>query len=253
MILNQAKEVLMINYPKAIRGVLDKIDKTQIEAIEKAGLLISQSLMNDGILHMFGTGHSECIAVEAFHRAGGLVPVNIIHDYSLSTFSKPRKSRWFERLCGLAELLLTEHDLRTGEVIIIISNSGINPVPIEMAIGARSRGLKVVAITSMDHSANTGSRHPGGKKLYQLSDVVVDNCGVKGDAIVEVPGLKQHVGSVSILAGVYILNCIFEIVVRTYLKKGVNVPVYASANIPGGDEFNAVLEAKYRDRIKLLQ
>ena len=88
----------MISYPKSIRGLLDKVDKTQAESIEKAGALISASLMNNGILHMFGTGHSECIAVEAFHRAGGLVPVNIIHDISLSTFSKPRKSRWFERL-----------------------------------------------------------------------------------------------------------------------------------------------------------
>ncbi len=239
-------------YPKAIREVLDKIDKTQRKTIEQAGGLISQSLINGGILHIFGTGHSLSVAMEIFHRAGGLVPVNLICDVCLSTLSEPRKAGWFERLSGFAEVLLAEHDLRPGEVIIIVSNSGINPVPIEIAIGAKARGLKVVAITSIEHSSNTDCRHPGGKKLYELADIFLDNCGVKGDAVINISGLNQPIASVSVLAGVYILNCISEVVIRNFVKKGVQAPVYKSANIEGGDEYNRQIEAKYKKRIKLL-
>lgn len=219
------------------------------EAIPKAADLIHGSLAAGGVLHAFGSGHSAAGAIELFHRAGGLVPVNGILESFLSPFLAPGKSGKLERLSGIGEILVDQYDVRAGEVLIAFSNSGVNAVPVEIATAARARGAKVIAVTSRAHAAAVPSRHPSGKKLVDLADLVIDNRAKAGDAAVEyAPG--KLAAAVSGLANAYVVNRLVAEVVERYLAAKQEPPVYLSANLPGGDEHNRALEARYRDRLK---
>lgn len=240
------------DYYNAVVRVLGEIQRTQAEAIDKAANLIFASLMLDGVLHVFGSGHSQLVAEEAFHRAGGLVPVNPMTEPFLSPLTPPKKSGRLERLSGIAAILLNYHAPQSGEVLIIISNAGINPVPVELALEAKKRELAVIAITSLRHAQAVASRHGSGKRLFEVADLVIDNGGEAGDGALAFPGLAAKVGPISLVAGAFIINSIVCGVVERFLTKGLRPPVYLSANLPGGDEHNRQLEAKYKGRIKLL-
>jgi uncharacterized phosphosugar-binding protein len=234
-------------YYEAVVRLLGEIQHSQAEAIDKAADLIFSSLAADGVLHIFGSGHSHSVAEEAFHRAGGLVPVNTMTEPFLSPLTSPKKSGRFERLSGLATILLD-----SDEVLIIISNAGINSVPVELALEAKKRDLTVIAITSLRHAQAVTSRHISGKRLFEVADLVIDNGGEAGDGALTFPGLTAKVGPTSLIAGAFIINSIVCGVVARFLAKGLTPPVYLSANLPGGDEHNRQLEARYKGRIKLL-
>ncbi|MBI3988031.1 MAG: SIS domain-containing protein [candidate division NC10 bacterium] len=237
-------------YYEVALTLLSRIEKTQGEVLDQAAEAIFASLKEGGVLHVFGSGHSHALAEEVFHRAGGLVPVNAILEDFLTPHFPPAMSGKFERLSGVATILLDYYDPRPGEVLMIASNSGINPVPIEMALLGKERGLFVVAVTSFAHSERVPSRHPSGKKLYEVADVVIDNCGKAGDAAVAYPGLSEKVAPTSSLAGIFIMNSLLCRVVERFLASGLMPPVYLSANLPGGEEHNKALEERYRGRIK---
>lgn len=239
-------------YYEAVARVLDNIRRTQPQAIDRAADLIFASLLADGVIHVFGSGHSELVAEEAFHRAGGLVPVNPLTEPFLSPLTSPKKSGQLERLNGIAEILLDYHEPRPGEILIIISNAGINPVSVELALEAKKRQLTVIAITSLRHAQAVASRHISGKRLFEVADLVIDNVGEIGDGILSFPGLAVKVGPTSLIAGAFIINSIVCGVVERFVAKGLVPPVYLSANLPGGDEHNRRLETKYKGRIKLL-
>ncbi len=232
--------MLANDYLNNAQRLLQRIQETQLDAITKTASWITDSLIAGGIFHLFGSGHSNLIAIEGNGRAGGLVPVQSIAD--------PTEGK-AERLEGYAAILLNQSDLRPGEVLIIASNSGINPVPVEMAMEAKKRGLKVVAVTSMEHTQSTASRHSSGKKLYQVADLVIDNCGVVGDAAMEVEGAPGKTGATSSIAGAAIINAITVQVVENLAKQGKTPPILISANIPGGDEHNKRIQAQYKERL----
>jgi uncharacterized phosphosugar-binding protein len=170
----------------------------------------------------------------------------------LSPLTSPKKSGRLERLSGLAAILLDYHEPRPDEVLIIVSNAGINPVSVELALEAKKRELTVIAITSLRHAQAVASRHPSGKRLFEVADLVIDNYGEAGDGALAFPGLAVKVGPTSLVAGAFIVNSIVCGVVTRFLAKALTPPVYLSANLPGGDEHNRQLEAKYKGRIKLL-
>jgi len=242
----------MTPYYQAIMRLLGQIQRTQYAGIEKAARLVFDCLQRDRVLHVFGSGHSHAVAEEAYHRAGGLVPVNLVQESFLTPQTPPSRSGQLERVSGIARVLVEAFDLRAGEALVVISNSGINAVPVEMALEARERGLQVVAITSLEHSRQSVSRHPSGKRLFEVAGVAIDNGAPPGDAAVEYGGVGVKVAPVSLITGAYIMNSIVCRVVELYLAKGLAPPVYLSANVPGGDEHNRALEAKYRGRLKLL-
>lgn len=220
-----------------------------VPEIRTAADLSYSALKAGGVLHAFGSGHSAAGAIELFHRAGGLVPVNGILEAFLSPFLSPSKSGKLERLSGIGALLADTWDVRAGEVLFVFSNSGVNPVPIEIASAASARGAKVVAVTSRQHAEATPSRHPAGTKLLDVADVVIDNGARAGDAAVEyAPG--RFAAAVSGMVNAYVVNRIVAEVCARYLADGAEPPVYLSANLPEGDAHNAALEAKYRDRLK---
>src|SRR5574337_293795 len=181
-------------YYEAVVRLLGDIQRTQAEAIDRAADLIFSSLVTDGVLHIFGSGHSHSVAEEAFHRAGGLVPVNTMTESFLSPLTSPKKSGRLERLSGIAAILLDYHAPQPGEVLIIISNAGINPVSVELALEAKKRELTVIAITSLRHAQAVASRHASGKRLCAVADLVIDNGGEAGDGALAFPGLAAKVG-----------------------------------------------------------
>lgn len=241
-------------YYQAVTEILQNVNETQHDAMQRAADVIFQSLQKDGVLHIFGSGHSQMLAEEAFHRAGGLAPVNAMMEPFLTPLTSPKLSGKFERVSGIAGPILDYYAPRAGEVIIIISNSGINAVPIEMALESKKRGLTVIVITALAHSQEVTSRHVSGKKLFELADIVIDNCGQKGDAAIpyEHEVFRGNVCPTSTCAGIFIINTIVASIVERFLEHHLTPPVYISANLPEGDQRNKMLDEKYRGRIKLL-
>ena len=240
----------MTPYHQAAMRLIEAIARSQAQSLERAAQAVFASLRAGGVFHVFGSGHSHALAVEAYHRAGGLVPVNAIQEAFLTPLMSPRTSGQLERIPGLAKIILDGHDLRPGEVLMVISNSGINAVPVEVALEGKSRGLAVIALTSLRHSQGVPSRHASGKRLFEIADIVLDNCGEPGDAAVRFDGFRGTAGPTSLLAGAYLINSLACRVVELFLAQGLTPPVYLSANVPGGDEHNRELEAKYRGRIR---
>ena len=140
--------------------------------------------------------------------------------------------------------------MRPGDVVLVISNSGRNASPIEVAMEAREAGLKVIVLTSLDMSKATTSRHPSGKKLYELADLVLDNGGVPGDAAIDAAGFAYKVGPTSTMSGALILNLLSMEIIENLIAMGVTPPTYVSQNADGGAEHNEALAQKYRHRIR---
>jgi len=215
------------------------------EALRKAGARIADSIAADGVLHSFGSGHSQILAAELERRAGGLVPVSSIHDPA---------DGWPEQIPGYGRRLFQRYAYqfaaRAEDVVLVISNSGRNASPIEVALEAKAAGMPVVALTSLAMSEATSSRHPSGKKLYEIADYVLDNGGLPGDAALEPPGFPHKVGPTSTLTGALLLNLLSMEIIEGLLAKGLVPPTYVSQNSDGGAEHNERLAQKYRHRIR---
>ncbi len=232
--------------------LLREVQKTQGERIIEAAGLISRAIAAGNTLHVFGCGHSALLAQEVFYRGSGLIVVNpIFAPGTLLTDHPVTISSQVERMEGYAKILLDTAPVRAGDIIIVISTGGRNPVSIEMAIEAKKRGLKVIVITST-LSRDVPSRHSSGKKLQDLGDVVIDNRTVTGDAILTVEGLPMRIGPTSTLAGTLILQAMVCQVIENLLEAGVEPPIAMNGNLEGADAHNAEVFRKYRDRILYL-
>ncbi|HEX6443992.1 MAG TPA: sugar isomerase domain-containing protein [Streptosporangiales bacterium] len=192
---------------RALR-IMQAVADTQEPAIRAAGDAIAGALAAGGRLWTFGTGHSHLLAEELYTRAGGLDGVRAILEPSLMLHEGPDKSSTLERLPGLAAALLSQYDVRAGDVVLVASNSGRNAAPVELAEECVARGATVVAVTSLNHSRSVGSRAPSGRRLFEVADIVVDNCGVPGDAVLDVPGVDERVGATSTAAGALVVQAI---------------------------------------------
>ncbi len=238
-------------YRSTLRRLMDEVESTQFDAMEKAADAIATSVAEGGVVHIFGSGHSHLLAEEIFYRAGGLVPVNAILDPGLSIVNGAVRGTLLERLPGYAAAILGDYEMSGGEPFIVVSNSGVNPVPIEMALEGRARGLVVIALTSVEASAALRPRHPCGQRLYELADIVLDNRMPPGDASVDVPGFPGvKAGPVSTIIGSYILNNIMVMAVERIAARGQEPPLFAGGNVPDSAERNAWLIAHYRRQVK---
>ena len=235
-------------YLDALLALVTRIREEPAQ-IRQAAELIADTLAIDGIVHTFGTGHSHLLAEEAFFRAGGLIAVNPIRDSRLMMLEGAMVSTNAEREHGLARTILDRYVVSPGDVGIIMSNSGRNAVPIEMALEMRARQAKVVAITSLAHSRRASSRHVSGKRLFELADVVLDNGVPEGDALVGVPGIDRPMGPGSTVSGAALLNAVLVEASALASARGVRVAVLRSANLDQGDRELARSLEPYVNRI----
>ncbi|MEZ4668063.1 MAG: SIS domain-containing protein [Anaerolineae bacterium] len=228
------------NYFSTAANLLQQVAETSGEAIYQAADAIATALQNDKDYLVFGSGHSAFVAQDAFWRAGGLAPVIYVEDIAHGEA---------ERVEGIAAITLSHYPLQAGSVMVVISNSGINPGPVEIAMLSKEAGLTVVAITSLKHSQSAPSRHSSGKKLYQAADIVIDNLGDPGDAAIDVPGYDLKCGATSSVVGCGIIQSITVQVATLLAERGIEPPILTSANVPQGDVRNEVLRQRYQPRM----
>lgn len=234
---------LAASYYRRANEMLARAWAANAETIAKLTPIVGGSIAGGGVVHTFGSGHSELIAREIIGRAGGLVCVNGIIDPTAG---------FVENLVGYGTKLVERHDrqyqLRAGEVIIVISNSGKNSSPLEVAAYAKKKGLTIVGLTALAMSTTYGTVHPEGKKLHEVADYVLDNGGVPGDAIVEVrDGIMA--GPTSTFIGCSLLNWLMLSVVDWLKTNGHPLPILRSQNVPGSIERNRELAEKYKGRL----
>jgi len=226
----------MSAYHDIVVDLLSNIRSTQADAIKKAGVIIGETVRDGGIIHTFGSGHSAAIAYEAHGRAGGLAAVSAIID--------PLRGL-AEQTEGYGRALMMPIKLGKNDSMIVISNSGRNALPIEVALVARESGLRIIAITSLAHSRAVTSRHSSGKRLFELADIVIDNMGSPGDACASVKGFDDPLAPTSTITGAYIMTKMTIAAVEWMLANGVEPPVFKSANLDGSKEHNRALRRRY--------
>jgi uncharacterized phosphosugar-binding protein len=237
----QAEQMLI--YRNRLVEVIDRIADTQASVLATGAQWVAEVVERDGIIYTLGSGHSLLIATELYYRAGGLANFDIVHD---KTFGR------LERLPGYARVLLDEYPISVSDLLVIVSNSGRNELPVEMALEARQRGIRTIAITSLAHSLAVASRTVSGQRLSEVADLVIDNCGAVGDASVLLDSAQGPVwvGPTSTAAGIFIANSIVALASQILIDKGFDPPVFASANVDHGDKKNEALLHFLRERVR---
>lgn len=236
------------NYCGEIIKVLEQIKATQKEKIEAAASLVARVIENDGIIYIFGCGHSHLIGLDCFYRAGGLANVCAMLDTDLMLHNGAAKSSKMEKLSGIAESIFERYCITENDILFTVSTSGKNAVPCEMAEIATKNGIKNIAIVSGTYFNDKTDT----KKLYECADLYIDNCVPHGDAVMDITGSQVKMGSVSTAASSFILNAVLLEAAEIAAKNGAEVPIYKSGNVDGGAEYNKALIKKYTPRIKHL-
>lgn len=238
-------------YFDLIRDLLDRLEPDQIR---RAAEIVAASLEVGGIVHVFGTGHSSLLAQEPFYRAGGLVAVNPLLDPRLGFELGAVESTEFERRPEPAGELAERAGFPKGDAGIVISNSGRNALPVEMALRMKAAGMKVIGLTNLHLSRAAPPRHASGRRLFEVVDAVLDNHGPREDASVVVPGIDRLLGPLSTIAGAALLHAVFLEAAAALAARGKPRAVFASANV--GEmtvkELRRLIEP-YRNRIRPYQ
>lgn len=243
------KMITAKTYKDTIISLIDTLVDSQAENIEKTACAMAQCIKNDGVIHVFGSGHSTGLAMDISKRVGCLVPIHICDPSDCVTFGKislddfKDKNNIFERRPGVAQFVYDLYDIRPSDIFFVISNSGINGIGIDFAMLAKQKGHKVIVITSMEHTLAEQSRHPSGKKLYMLGDIVLDNCGPHGDALLPTEGVEK-VAAVSSICNNIIAQSSAARTIELLQAEGYPVPV-----LTGDPVVDEALKQQYKGRI----
>ncbi len=237
----------------AATELLDRIGESQAEAIEQASAWCADAIGSGGLVHLFGTGHSRIPVEEMFPRYGSYPGFNPIVELSMTFHTQvvgangQRQAMFIERVPGLAEVILGNFRFGPRDVMIVFSASGMSAVPVEMARGARRRGLRVIAVTSVAQSMADEPAPEGGRRLLDEADLVVDLCTPPADALVSVDGLDTPVGPGSTLAAVAIVNSIKVRTAQLLVERGAMPPVITRASVVGADRSRQLFDDAYRE------
>lgn len=237
-------------YINIVNDCIAKAYETQENTILAVADLMAKTIEAKKNVFVFGCSHAGILAEEVFYRTGGLAVINPIFFPGFMLNTRPiTMTSALERTPDIGKHILKQNHVQEGDLLIIHSVSGRNTVPVEMAIEAHKAGIHTVCITNLNYSNSVTSRHPSGKRLFEVCDMVLDNCGDIGDAAVSLDGLPEKIGPTSTAVGTAILNAIVIESVEKMIADGIVPPVFMSANIDGGDEHNAKIFAEYKDNI----
>jgi uncharacterized phosphosugar-binding protein len=228
-------------YFQAVEAILARVREANAESIPQAAGIIADTIAADGIVHAFGSGHSQLLAIELAGRAGGLAGIQVILD--------PGQGK-AETLEGYAATIARDYSFEARDCLIVISNSGRNPSPIEMAMIGREHGMKVIAVTAADFSRSVSSRHSSGSHLFDVADVVLDTQGAAGDAAVHIDGAPADIGPTSTVVGATLLNAVMAEAVAELVRRNVPPPILVSQNTDSFAEHNDALRRRYAGRIR---
>jgi len=213
--------------------------------IEQAAQCCADSIKKDRVVHVFGCGHSQMFAMEVFYRAGGIVPINALLAPHLALFPKAKLSTIQERVEGFSDGYLELQNTSTDDTMIIVSVSGRNAAVVDMALAAKARGMKVIALTSFEFSDAVTSRHSSGKLLKDVSDVVIDIKCEAGDAALSLDGLEPKFSGTSTILGMAVIDSMMARTVELCVESGFTPPIYVSSNLDRGDAINKEHIKKY--------
>ena len=234
-------------YLDTIESLLENLVKERHDALETGARMLSETLKGDGLIYLFGCGHSHMLAEEGFYRAGGLGAVYPVLQSDLMLHEGAVKSSALERKSDLANEVFLRYPMSEKDALIVFSNSGINGLPVEMARLATQKGVKTIAVSS---SAYDASRHPQGLHLSQACVHVIDTGAPHGDASYGIKGTPYRMAPVSTIVSAFILNSLLARAAEMAIDDGVTPSIYVSGNIEGGREMNEAVIERYRHRIR---
>lgn len=237
-------------YIDTVEKTLQQAWETQKEVITAVAERLAKTVRDGHHVFVFGCSHAGILAEEVFYRTGGLAIINpiLFPGFMLNTRPITMTSK-LERLPGLGKILLEENHVERGDFLLLHSVSGRNTVPVEMAAEANAMGVYTACITSVAYSRAVDSRHPSGKRLFEVCDAVIDNCGAVGDAAIHLPGLSEAIGPTSTAVGAALINALVVEAVEALLADGASVPIFMSANLDGGDRHNREVFETFGDQI----
>jgi len=234
-------------YLRAINELQTRVVESQRPRLIQAAEKMAEITRKDQRIFLFGTGHSHLLAEEAFYRAGGLANVVPILSEHFMLHHLPELGSRLERIPGLADLILDRYAPDAGEMLFVFSNSGVNRLPVELALSGRERGMFTVGVSSFAYSQQAPFSDLG-MRLDQAVDLALDNGGVPGDALLELPDFPWRVAPSSTLMGALLWNCMVSETARLLLADGIQPPVFVSINVAGAAEHNQALLKKWRPR-----
>jgi uncharacterized phosphosugar-binding protein len=238
---------------EAVR-ILRRLDEEEGGRISQAAAWCADAIAAGGLVHLFGTGHSRMAVEEMFPRYGSFPGFHPIVELSLTFHTQvvgangQRQAMFLERVDGLAETILANFSFHPADVMVVFSVSGTTAVPVQVAEGARRRGLRVVAVTSVAHSR--ASTPPGGRRLLDVADLVIDLGTPVGDALVTLDGLDTPVGPGSTVAAAAVVNEIKVQTAELLLDRGITPPVITSSAVVGAERSEALFDAAYREHAR---
>lgn len=247
------KKTIISQYFQKIASLLALCEHDEKENLSKAAEKIAVSIQQHGIIHLFGCGHSHMFGEELFYRAGGLAPISPILEEDFMLHKGAVRSSELERTYGIAEHFMETYTILPEDVMIVVSTSGRNPVPIEVAQIAKKKGAYVIVITSPSYAKTQSSRHPSGLFLYQTADLAIDNHIETGDALMRKEALNIHFGSGSTIIGMALLNGIMVEALEIMVNNHFTPPIFKSGNVDGAEEHNRKLIDQYKGRIPMLE
>lgn len=242
---------MTFEYFDKIKELLEVVEQEESTAIQATIDLMVETIERKNAIFAFGASHAGILTQELYYRAGGLMTINPIFGKEVLLDVEPvTHTSQMERLVGYGTTLANKTPFAEGDLLILHSVSGRNPVTIELAMEAQKKNVRTVGITNLTYSKEVSSRHPSGNNLYEYCDVVIDNHGDIGDAVCSIEGLEQKVGPSSTVVGATVLNTIVVETVKKLVENGMEKPpIFYSANLDGGDELNRALYERYQDSI----
>jgi uncharacterized phosphosugar-binding protein len=237
-------------------ALLDRVARTQAEAIEAASQWAAEAIAGDGLVHLFGTGHSRIPVEEMFPRYGSYPGFNPIVELSMTFHTQvvgangQRQTMYIERVPGLAEVILSNFSFGPVDVMIVFSAGGLSAVPVEMARGARRRGIRVIAVTSVAQSMSDAPDPAVGSRLMDEADLTIDLCTPHADAMCTIDGMDTPVGPGSTIAAVSIVNSIKVRTAQLLVERGAMPPVITRASVVGAERSRVLFDEAYREHAR---